>query len=136
MLPGNQSVGEVLKWSPEAVVAWVQQHRAAIDCSQDWQDLAYGCSSTATCNSVLSDDELVVWATAAALVYDRLGETCTKASDRSHSVASGMSLRAFVINKLGHSLATRSKTRRSWRTGSSGGWTYHTRKPSQSPRTR
>jgi hypothetical protein len=100
MLPGDHSVSEVLKWSPEAAVGWVQQHRAAIDCSQEWQDLAYGCSSTSVCNSGRNDDELLAWATAAVVVYDRLGQTCVKPSGRRHA-ASVMSLRAFVINKLG-----------------------------------
>jgi hypothetical protein len=101
MLPAKRSVGDVLEWCPEAVLAWVQQHCPAIDCREDWQDLAYGCSSTATCNSGLSEDEVVAWATAAVLIYDRLGEICAKPSDRSYFAASAMSLRAFMINKFG-----------------------------------
>jgi hypothetical protein len=62
--------------------------------------LAYGCSTSATCGSDLKDD-VEAWATAAVLIYDRLGEICTKPSDRSHFATSGMSIRAFLINKLG-----------------------------------
>jgi hypothetical protein len=101
MLPDNQSVSDLLGNTPEAVLAWVYLHLSAIDCNQDWQDLAYGCSLEATISSDLSDDELVQWATAAVLLYDCLGEICNKPSERYRFLASGMALRASVINDLG-----------------------------------
>lgn len=101
MLIDGQSLDDVLGQAPGAILTWVQHHRAAIECSQDWQDLAYNCSSTATTNPHLSDDEMLTWATVAVLIYDRLGEVCPNSSDRSSFSTSGMSLRAFLINKFG-----------------------------------
>src|SRR5205814_10477268 len=92
VLPDNQSLGEILRQSPEGVLAWVQHHHAAVECSRDWQDLAYGCGSEAATTSSLSDHEQVALATAAVLIYDRLGQTCTSPSDRSCFVTEGMSL--------------------------------------------
>jgi len=42
-----------------------------------------------------------MWATVAVMVYDRLGEICSEASNRFSFTKSGMSLRAFIINKVG-----------------------------------
>jgi hypothetical protein len=101
MLPGNKSVSDLLRLPPTSMLAWVQQHSAAIDCSQDWQDLAYGSSSRLDVDARLSDEDFEALASAAVLIYDRLGETCTKASERSSSISDSMALRAVVISKFG-----------------------------------
>jgi hypothetical protein len=90
MLPNNQSLSDILCHSPEKILAWVQQHSAAIDGSQDWQGLAYETSSRVAVDSKLTDDEYAALATAAVLLYDRLGDTCPNASDRSNSRENAM----------------------------------------------
>src|SRR5262245_28763080 len=101
MLPDDQSVSAVLGQPPGLVLAWVQRHSAAIDCGEDWQALAYGVSSEIGINSSLTDSEALALSRAAVLVYDRLGEVCSRPSDRSSFIESGMSVRAFVIKRFG-----------------------------------
>lgn len=99
MFPSDQSAVEMMRWPPGDVLARVRRHLEAVDCGEGWQDLAYGCSSSATCGPK-PDDEAATWATAAVLVYDRLGEVCAP-SERARFSDTGMSLRAWAINELG-----------------------------------
>src|SRR5437868_3540542 len=101
MLPGNKSVRDLLSLPPVSLLAWVQEHSAAIDGGQDWQDLAYGSKSRVDVDGSLTDDEVAALATGAVLIYDRLRETCTEPSDRSHSTNEAMELRATMIDKFG-----------------------------------
>ena len=101
MLPENRTVVDVLKWPPQKMLAWIQQHLKAIDCSEDWQTLAYGCSLEATVSGGSSDEDIDVWACACVLIYDCQGRGGTDASDRSEATESEMSLRAFMIDKFG-----------------------------------
>ena len=101
MFTDGRSLDNVLGQAPGAILVWVQHHQATIECCQDWQDLAYSCSSRATTKLDLNGDEILALATAAVLIYDRLGEVCPKSSDRYSFSSSGMSLRAFLINKFG-----------------------------------
>jgi hypothetical protein len=101
MFPDGRSFDNVFGQAPGALLVWVQHHQATIDCRQDWQDLAYCCSSRAVTKLSLNGDEYLALATAAVLIYDRLAEVCPESSDRYSFSSSAMSLRAFLINKFG-----------------------------------
>jgi hypothetical protein len=100
MLPGTKSFRDVLAEPPGALLSWVQQHLAAIDGSQDWQDLAYGIKLSTDVDS-LTDGEFAALATAAVLIYDRLAESCKKRSERSRFRDIAMALRAGMIDQFG-----------------------------------
>jgi hypothetical protein len=101
MLPENRTVEDVLKWSPQKVLDWVQLHLEAIDRCEDWQTLAYGCRLEVTVSGGQSDEDIDVWACAGVLIYDCLGRVCTNPADRSQATESEMSLRAFMVDRFG-----------------------------------
>jgi len=78
-----------------------QQQMMAIECNEDWQQLAYGCRLEATVSCDRWKEDTEVWAFIAVRIYDRLGTICPKPSERYAFADTGMSLRAFMIAKFG-----------------------------------
>ena len=104
MFQGPPSVNDLLARPAHAVLAFVQDGREAIDCSQEWKDLAEGASTSATCDARLNASEVQAWATVAVLILERLSEKCADEPNRPDYEKAAMSLRAYMINRFGHQM--------------------------------
>jgi len=101
VLPEDRTVTDLLAQPADAVLAFVQRHRAAIDCMPAWRDLAYGAGAKPICWSDPTTADALTWAAVAVLIADCLAECCHQPGERSAAALEAMSLRACMLNTFG-----------------------------------
>jgi len=99
VFPQDRTVAEWLAQPADDVLAFVRQQESAIDGSLAWRELAEGATTEAT--SRAESPDALTWATAAVILYDRLGERCAERRTRAQCTNAAMSLRAEMLNAHG-----------------------------------
>lgn len=101
MFPKDETVHDMLDRPADSVLDFIRNHIESVDGSLPWLDLAEGVSTKATSRPDVASPEALAWATAAVLLFDRLGERCEEGRDRTASTKAAMSLRAYMLNAHG-----------------------------------